>query len=168
MDAYIIPFLLAILLVASLIKKLPAYDIFIAGAGKALSLCANLFPFLVAVFVAVQLFRASGASRLVAKALSPLFSILGVPSELIELILIRPLSGSAALSLMTEIFTVYGADSYISRCAAVITGGSETVFYIAAVYFSGTNVKKLGLAVPISLFCSLFGTVLACALLRVM
>ncbi len=168
MDVYIIPVLLVLLFLVTLLKKIPAYDTFVEGAKQALSLCASLFPFLVAVFLAVQLFRVSGAAAWLSDFLSPVFSLMGIPKELVELILIRPLSGGAGLSLLSDIFTLYGPDSYVSRCACVVMGSSETIFYIAAVYFSGTEIKKLRLAIPISLVASLFGNILGCLLLRFM
>lgn len=166
MDLYIIPVLLVLLFLTALLKKIPAYDHFAEGAKQALSLCASMFPFLVAVFLAVQLFRVSGAASLLSEFLSPAFSLMGIPQELTELILIRPLSGGASLSLLSDIFAQYGPDSYVSRCACVVMGSSETIFYIAAVYFSGTEIKKLRLAIPISLIASLFGNILGCLLLR--
>lgn len=167
-DVYIIPVLLVVVFVYGLIKKIPIYASFAEGAKEAMKLCFSVFPFLVAVFLAVQLLRVSGAVEILSKIFSPLFRLLGIPTELIELMLIRPLSGNAGLSLLSEILAMYGPDSYISRCACVIMGSSETVFYIAAVYFSETNVKKLGLAVPIALIATVFGTVVGCLLLRFM
>lgn len=168
MDVYIIPVMLLALFVTTLIRRISAYDSFIEGATQALKLCASIFPFLVAVFLAVQLLRVSGAAGYLADLLAPLFKLLGMPPELIELVLIRPLSGSAGLSLLSEIYATYGPDSYISRCASVIMGGSETIFYIAAVYFSETNIKKLGWAIPISLAATLIGAIIGCLLLRFM
>ena len=167
-DVYIIPILLVAIFIYGLIKKKPIYDSFAEGAKEAMKLCVSVFPFLVAVFLAVQLLRMSGAVEILAKLFSPLFRLLGIPPELIELMLIRPLSGNAGLSLLSEIFAVYGPDSYISRCACVVMGSSETIFYITAVYFSGTKIQKLGLAIPIALVASIFGTVVGCLVLRVM
>ena len=85
-----------------------------------------------------------------------------------EIILLVPLSGNGTIALLDGIFQKYGADSYIARCAAVIAGGSETIFYICAVYFSACKVKKLRYAIPVSLFCTLLGALIACALCRFM
>lgn len=168
LDVFIVPVLLLGLFVYAFIKKVPAYDTFSKGAKEALKMCYDIFPFLVAIFLTVQLFRISGLASLLSKLLGPVFHFLGIPSELTELMLIRPLSGSAGLTLLSEIYITYGPDSYISRCASVIMSASETIFYIAAVYFSGTKIKSLGWAIPIALLATTFGSVLGCLLLRFM
>ncbi len=165
-DVYVVPGLLLLLFGYCLVRNIPAYDSFAEGAKQALWVCAGIFPFLTAVFLAVQLFRISGGSQLLSEFMSPFFRLLGIPPELSELILIRPLSGSAGLSLLSEIYALYGADSYIGRCASVVMGSSEAVFYIAAVYFADTKVKNLRMAVPISLAASLFGNIAGCLVLR--
>ena len=93
-------------------------------------------------------------------------SRLGVPTELCELVVIRPLSGNGSIAILENIYKTYGADSYIARCGSVIVGASETVFYIATVYFSTTKVRKLRYAIPISLFSCYLGAVFACLLCR--
>ena len=167
-DFYLVPALLFALFLYAFFKKVPAYDTFAEGAKAALRLCFDLFPFLVAVFLAVQLFRVSGLADLLAEVVGPVLSFLGIPPELTELMLVRPLSGSASLSLLSEIYLTYGPDSYVGRCASVVMSASETVFYIAAVYFSGTKIRSLGWAIPIALFASTAGNVLGCLLLRVL
>ncbi len=165
-DLYVIPVLMAVLFAYCLIKKLPAYDSFIDGAKQSLEVCAGVFPFLVAVFLAVQLFRESGGAAMLAHALQPVFWLIGIPGELAELILIRPLSGSAGLSLLSEIYALYGPDSVVGRSASVVMGSSETIFYIVAIYFADTKIKNLKMAVPISLAASLFGNIIGCILVR--
>ena len=167
-DVFIVPVLLLGLFIYAFIKKVPAYDTFAEGAKEALKMCFDIFPFLVAIFLTVQLFRVSGLATLMGKFLGPVFQFLGIPAELTELMLIRPLSGSAGLTLLSEIYVTYGPDSYISRCASVIMSASETIFYIAAVYFSGTKIKSLGWAIPIALLATTAGSVIGCLLLRVM
>ena len=167
-DSYIIPGLALVLLTYALIKKVPAYTCFTEGARAALKLCLDIFPYIAAIFIAVQLFRASGVSHLLSGALSPAFRLIGIPSELCELILIRPFSGNASTAMLADIFETYGADSYISRCASVIVCSSDTVFYISAVYFAGTKVKKFKCAIPVALLCNLFAAIVACVMIRVM
>lgn len=166
-NLYILPVLILILFIYAFIKKVPAYDTFTEGAKEALQMCFRIFPFLIAIFLAVTLFRVSGMSKLFSQAFAPVFNLIGIPSELTELMFIKPLSGSASLTLLGEIYALYGPDSYVSRCASVIMSSSETVFYIAAVYFSNTKVRSLKLAVPISLLASIFASVIACLILRI-
>ncbi|MDD4833027.1 MAG: spore maturation protein, partial [Clostridia bacterium] len=93
---------------------------------------------------------------------------LGVPAELSELIILRPFTGSGSIAILNDIYAQYGVDSYVGRCASVIMGVSETVFYIAGVYFAKTEIKKLGCAIPVALVCSFIGCILACLFCRIM
>ena len=118
--------------------------------------------------IAVALLRASGITYYISSILSPVFSFLGVPSELCELIILRPFTGSGSYALLSDVFTLYGADSYISRCACVILGCSETIFYVTTIYLSQTKVKKLLYAIPVALIASLIGAIVGCLLCKVM
>ena len=118
--------------------------------------------------IAVALLRASGVTEFLAKCLAPIFNFLGIPPELCELILLRPFTGSGSYALLNDVFLVYGADSYIGRCASVILGCSETIFYVATVYLSQTKVKRLGFAIPCALIASMVGAVVACLLCKIM
>lgn len=168
MTIYILPAIFIILLVVCLVKKVKVYDCFVLGTKDSVSLIFEILPYLAAIFIAIEAFKASGLSDLIASALSKPLAYIGIPSEIAQLMLLVPLSGSGTTALVQEIITTYGADSYIARCATVIAGGSETIFYISAIYFSQCKVKKLRYAIPVSLLASLLGTLLACALCRVM
>lgn len=168
MSSYIIPFLFLTILVYSAKKKVKPYDAFTEGAKSALPFAANIFPYLVSIFVLTELFEASGISDFLTQILSPVFGFLGIPKELCKLVMIKPFSGSGSLAMLSEIFSEYGADSYLARCACVIYGSSETVFYIAAVYFANVKNKKLLLPIIISLFASFCSCVFACFICRIM
>ncbi|MDY6023347.1 MAG: hypothetical protein SPJ19_00885 [Candidatus Borkfalkiaceae bacterium] len=168
MSSYIIPFLFLTILVYSAIKKVKPYDAFTEGAKSALPFAANIFPYLVSIFVLTELFEASGISDFLTQILSPVFGFLGIPKELCKLVMIKPFSGSGSLAMLSEIFSEYGADSYLARCACVIYGSSETVFYIAAVYFANVKNKKLLLPIIISLFASFCSCVFACFICKIM
>jgi spore maturation protein B len=109
-----------------------------------------------------ELFEASGLAAFIQTALSPLFCSLGIPEEVCKLILIKPFSGSGSLTYLTNIISTYGADSYIARCACVIYGSSETLFYISAIYFAKTSHKKLILPITLILLSTFISTVLGC------
>ena len=162
MSAYFIPVFLLIILIFCIFKKVKPYDAFTEGAKSAVPFATSIFPYLVSIFVLTELFEASGLSDLFTTWLSPVFRFLGIPKELTKLVLIKPFSGSGALALLTEIFTEYEVDSYLARCACVIYGSSETVFYIAAVYFAGAKTKKLLTPIVISLVASFASCVFAC------
>ncbi len=116
--------------------------------------------------VAVEAFRVSGASAYLADALAPALQSVGLPKELAELMFLRPVSGAGSLAVLDGIYSDYGADSYIGRCASVIYGSSETIFYISTIYFSQSHVRKLRYAIPVALIATLTGCITGCYLLR--
>ena len=130
---YIIPLFFILIFTFAFIKKVKPYDTFVDGVKSAVPFAVNVFPYLVSIFVLTELFEISGLSSLISDFLSPVFGFLGIPKELTKLVLIKPFSGSGSLATLSEIFTTYGAESYIARCACVIYGSSETVFYVASV-----------------------------------
>lgn len=168
MSVYILPVLFLLLFVYCVFKRINTYDHFVKGAKGAIQLVVDIFPFIASILIAVALLRVSGITDFLGNILSPFFRLLGIPTELCELVLLRPFTGSGSYGILENIFTTYGADSYISRCACVIMGCSETIFYVATVYISQTKVKKLLYAIPVALFCSLVGTILACLVCKVM
>lgn len=166
---YIIPFLIFILLVCATIKKdVKPYKSFVNGAKQSLNLIFDIFAYIVAVFVFIEIFDKSGLTSVLAKAFAPVFNLLGIPTELTKLIVLKPFSGSGGLALLQDIFTAYGVDSYIGRCASVILASSDTVFYVSTVYFSKTSVQKLGIAIPVALFATFLSVVLSCLFCRIM
>ncbi len=168
MSVYILPVLFLLLFVYCVFKRINTYDHFVKGAKGAIQLVVDIFPFIASILIAVALLRVSGITDFLGNILSPFFRILGIPKELCELVLLRPFTGSGSYGILENIFSTYGADSYISRCACVIMGCSETIFYVATVYISQTKVKKLLYAIPVALFCSLVGTILACLVCKIM
>ena len=163
----LVPLLIVFLIVYAKAKKVEPYQSFISGAKTSAPLVFSIFPYLVAMFVSIELFRLSGLANLISSWLAPVFKVLGIPIELSEFVLLRPFSGNASIVMLKNIFAQYGVDSYVSRCACVIMGGSDTVFYVASIYFSGTKVKRTLLAIPIALLCSIFACVLSCWLCKI-
>ena len=168
MAIYIIPVFIIFLLIYSLVKKINAYDSFVEGAKQAIDLCINTFPYLVAIFSIVELLQASGLSEIISSIASPFFKILGIPSELTEFLIIRPFTGSGSIGMLSNLFSLYGPDSFVSKCACVIMSCSETTFYVVAVYFSTTKIKKLRYVIPVCLISAFLGSMIACALCRIM
>lgn len=162
MSAYLIPILFLAIFVVAIVKKVKPYDAFTEGAKSAIPFAISIFPYLTSIFVLTELFEVSGISNYLTTTLSPVFSFFGIPKEVTKLVLIKPFSGSGSLAVLNDIFTTYGVDSYISRCASAIYGSSETVFYIASVYFAGAKTKKLTKPIIISLVASFFSCVSAC------
>lgn len=164
----LLPFVFIAAFVCAFVKKVNAYGSFIQGAKEAVPLAVSLFPFVAAVIIAVELMRASGLYNVFNFVFSPFLKLLGIPEELSQLALLRPFSGSGSLALLNDVFTAYGPDSYVGRCASVMFGSTETVFYIATVYFSGTKVRRLGGALVIALACCVLSAALACLLCKFM
>ena len=166
MASYIIPIILIILFIFCFVKNVNAYDHFIIGAKGAINLCITTFPYLVAIFCAVELFKISGLSEVVANFVSPVFNFLGIPKELANFMVLRPFSGSGSMAMLTELYQTYGPDSYISKCASIIISCTETVFYVVAVYFSSVKIKKLKGTVFLALLSTFIGSILACQICR--
>ena len=168
MTIYILPSLLIFVLIYGKFKKVHCYDTFVKGASKGLHLAIDLFAYIAAIMICVAVLRASGITNSLIHLCRPVFNFLGIPTEIIELVLLKPFSGSGSIAILENIISTYGADSYISRCACVIAGSSETTFYISSVYFSKTSVKKLGYAIPIALLCTFLGAIFSCLICKVM
>ena len=154
---YLVPILLLLSSAAALGRKENSYDLLLQGGAEGLRLLKDLVPTLIVLLTAVELFRASGAAELLQGLCAPLFSLLGIPPECALLMLIRPISGSAALAVGTDILRTYGVDSQIGRTAAVMLGSTETTFYTVSVYFGAAGIQKTRYTLPAALFADLVG-----------
>ena len=161
---YIIPAIIAIVLIAALAKKLPSYELFIDGAEEGMKIVAGIFPPLAAVLTAAYMLRASGTLDLIISFLSPITGF--IPAEVMPLALIRPISGSGAIGILSEILNTHGADSEIGRIASVIMGSTETTFYCLCVYFAKTRVKHNLKAVPFAATGDIVGILMAVILIK--
>lgn len=168
MSKFILPVFIILVLIIGYVKKVGVYDSFVEGSSQSVKLILEIFPYICAVLIAVELFSLSGLNAYFSRFLAPVFNLFGIPEELCELVVIRPLSGNGSIAILENIYKTYGADSYVARCGSVIVGASETVFYIATVYFSTIKVKKLRYAIPVSLFSCYLGAIMACLLCRFM
>ena len=148
-------------------RGVDVYDALIHGGGEGLEVLLRIVPSLIALMTAVYMLRASGALELAAQALSPVLSLLGIPPETVGLLLVRPVSGSAALGVGAELIQSWGPDSYLGRVAAVMLGSTETTFYTIAVYFGAAGIVKTRYAVPAALCADLAGFLAAAWAVRV-
>ncbi len=147
-------------------RKKNLFDEFLLGAADGGRTAVRLLPTLVALMAGVSMLRASGVIDLLAEWLRPAALALGVPSEMLSLVLLRPVSGSASNALLLDIFESYGADSLVGLCASVLLGSSDTVFYIVAVYFSAVGVRRTRHTLPVALLVALVALLLSCAVCR--
>ncbi len=159
-------FLFAIPLYGAL-RGVKVYESFVEGAKEGFQVGVRIIPYLVAILVAVGMLRGAGGIALLARWLDPVFTIVGMPAEILPLAIMRPLSGSGSLGIVTELVKTHGPDSFIGRLAATAYGSTETTFYVLAVYFGAVGIKKARHAVVAGLFAdavSLIAAVIICRL----
>lgn len=166
MTDYVVPLILLAASVLVLRKKENTYDLLLQGGAEGLRLLLSIMPALVILLTAVHMLRASGAFEILSKLLAPLFRLVGIPPETAILVLIRPISGSAALAVGTELMGQYGVNSQIGRTVAVMLGSTETTFYTISVYFGAVGIKKTRYAVPAALFADFIGFFMASLTVR--
>ncbi len=164
----VIPFLFLATLVLAKRKKVRAYDSFTEGIKGVVPLLLSTFPYLAAVSMLMKLMEVSGLGAWCVERLAPVFEGVGVPKEIVPLVLMKPLSGSGGLATLSGVLERHGVDSYISRCACVVYGSSETIFYVGAVYFADVKRNGLAKAMGIAVAAYLAATVFACFVCRIL
>ncbi len=158
---YIVPILLLAASAFALRKKENSYNILLDGATEGLKILLGLVPILILLLTAVTMLRASGAVEALSSLLAPFFHLFGIPPETAILVLIRPISGSAALAVGTELMAHYGVDSQIGRTAAIMLGSTETTFYTISVYFGAAGIRKTRYTIPAALIADFTGFLMA-------
>ena len=162
LSKYIIPFLLVgIPFYGLVLKKIKVYESFVEGAKDGFTIAVRIIPYLVAILVAIGMFRASGALDLLLNFLSPVLTLIGFPPENLPLALMRPLSGSGSLGLLTDLINIHGPDSLIAKIGATMYGSTETTFYVLAVYFGSVGIRKTRYALIAGLFADAVGVLSA-------
>lgn len=159
-------FVVGIPFYAAAVKKINVFDAFIVGAKQGFDTILNIMPYLIAMIVAIGMLRASGFFSLMAKLLSPLLAMIGMPPEVLPLALIRPFSGSASTGLMAELIHQYGGDSLIAKISATMMGSTETTFYVIAVYFGSIGIRRTRHAIPAGLLADLAGIIASVIICR--
>jgi spore maturation protein B len=159
---YIIPLLLVgIPFYGLAVKKVQVYEVFVEGAKDGFTIAVRIIPYLVAILVAIGMFRASGALDLLLGVLAPVLNFIGFPAENLPLALMRPLSGSGSLGMLTDLVNEYGADSIQAKIGATMFGSSETTFYVLAVYFGSVGITKSRHAIAAGLTADAVGALAA-------
>ena len=146
-----IPLMILIIFAAGLARRVNIYDAFIEGAAQGFKLAVDLIPYFLAMMVAISMFRASGAMTIAAILLKPLTNALGIPSEILPLAILRPLSGGGALGVATELIHTFGPDSFIGRLASTMQGTSDTTFFVLTLYFGSVGIKNYRYALALGL-----------------
>lgn len=165
---YLVPLLLFGAISAGLGRKENPYPLMLQGCSEGLNLLFSIVPPLVLLLTAVHMLQASGAATLISHLLAPLFRFCGIPEETVLLVLIRPISGSAALAVGADLMARYGPDSTIGRTVAVMLGSTETTFYAISVYFGAAGIQKTRYAIPAALIADFVGFLMASLTVRLL
>lgn len=160
-SVWAIPFLLFIIPVLAIKNKVKVYETFVDGAKGGFEVAVKIIPYLVAILVAIGMFRASGAMDIFVRIISPITDLIDMPAEALPAALMRPLSGSGTLGIATELMNEHGPDSFIGRLVSTFFGSTETTFYVIAVYFGAVGIKKTRHAVPAGLIGDIAGLLAA-------
>ncbi|UOQ87408.1 spore maturation protein [Gracilibacillus salinarum] len=158
---WIVPVTVMFILLVAIIKKVPAYEVFVEGGKEGLKMSVSLLPFLLGMLVAIAILRSSGALDAFIQLVEPILIKVGIPAEIAPLAILRPISGTAALSVTSEIIQVYGPDSFLGRLASTMQGSTDTTFYILTVYFGAVGIKKMGNALKIGLIADFIGIIVS-------
>lgn len=159
LSLWIIPVLISFILVLAVWNRVPVYETFVEGAKDGFQTAVQIIPHLVGMMVAITVFRESGALDLLSNFLQPILVLLHFPSEVFPLAMLRPISGTGALALTTDLISTYGPDSFIGRLASTMQGSTDTTLYIVTVYFGAVGIKKVGYAVKVGLLADLAGII---------
>ncbi len=154
-----VPAIILIIISYGIVEKKKVFDIFLEGAKEGLGIVLNIFPTLIGIFVAVGALRNSGVLELIISILEPVIKLLRIPTEIMPLAILRPISGSATMAVATDIMSTYGVDSKIGLIASTIMGSTETTFYTIAIYTSAVRVKKIRFVLVASLAADIVGVV---------
>lgn len=156
---WIIPSFLVIVLLVAGWKKIPAYEHFVEGGKEGVSMAFSLLPFLVGMIVSISILRSSGALDAFITLISPVLTFMGIPPEILPLAIVRPISGTAALGMTTELIATHGPDSFIGRLASTMQGSTDTTLYVLTVYFGAVGIKRMGNALKVGLLADVIGIV---------
>lgn len=156
-----LPAIILLILTLGLIKKVPLYEVFTEGAKDGFTVAINIIPYLVAIIVGISMFRACGIIEMIQTSFAGILTAIHVPADVIPVMIVRPLSGSAALGVFSDIANTLGPDAYATKLAAIMVGSSETTFYVLAVYFGAIGITKLRYALLVGVLADIIGFVAA-------
>ncbi|PYZ94460.1 spore maturation protein [Salipaludibacillus keqinensis] len=163
---WIIPSFIMVILITATWKRVPTYEAFTEGAKEGVQISFSIIPYLVGMLVSIKVFRESGALEFFIDLFRPLFSMFYIPVEIIPLALIRPLSGTGALGMTSDLIATYGPDSFIGRLASTMQGSTDTTFYVLTVYFGAIGIKKMGDALKVGLSADVIGIIASIIIVR--
>ncbi|MBN8190802.1 spore maturation protein [Bacillus sp. NTK074B] len=165
---WLIPVMIGFILIYGTIKKVPTYEVFVDGGKEGIKIAVSIIPFLIGMLVAITIFRESGALEFFVGLMRPALLALGIPPEIVPLAIIRPISGTAALGMMSDMIATYGPDSFIGRLASTLQGSTDTTLYVLTVYFGAVGIRKMGDALKVGLLADLVGIAAAIFIVTIM
>lgn len=165
-SAWAIPVLVTVVLIYAAWKKIPIFDTFVEGGKEGFGIAVSLIPYLVAMLVALGIFRESGAFDLFVRLVKPLTKLLGIPGEVLPLAIMRPISGNGALAIAAEIMQRHGPDSLLGLIASTMQGCTETTFYVLTVYFGSVGIRKIRYSMTVGLLADVVGFVVSVLVCR--
>lgn len=158
-STWIIPCFILVVLLTATWKRLTTYELFVEGGKEGVKMAFSLLPFLVGMIVAIAILRSSGALEAFVELITPVLGFFGIPADIVPLALIRPISGTAALGMTTEIISQHGPDSFMGRLASTMQGSTDTTLYILTIYFGAVRIKKMRYALKVGLLADLVGII---------
>lgn len=164
----IIPLLVLVVIIYGILKKINVYDVFVSGAKEGLEIGFSLFPCLLGMILGINILVKSNILDLIFGILKPIFTFLKVPVEILPLAFLRPISGSASLSVLSNLLATYGPDSFIGRLASTIQGSTDTTIYILTLYFGSIGIKKIRYALKAGLIADLFGIIVSIIIVSIL
>ena len=158
-SSLIIPIMVLSVVIYGIYKKVNIYDVFIEGAKESFEMIFTIFPYLLGMMLAINLFLHSNILSNLSNLISPLLDLIGVPFDIVPMAIMRPISGNSSLAILNNIFLNYGPDSFIGRLASTIQGSTDTTFYVLTLYFGSVGIKKIRYALIAGLFAELIGII---------
>ncbi|MBZ5750398.1 MULTISPECIES: spore maturation protein [Metabacillus] len=165
---WLMPVIIGAILIYGTFKKVPTYETFVEGGKEGITISFSIIPYLVGMMVAISIFRASGALEFLMNIMKPMLEVLNIPAEIVPLAFIRPISGTAALGITSDIIATYGPDSFIGMLAATMQGSTDTTLYVLTVYFGAVGIKKMGDALKVGLLADLIGIIASIIIVTLM
>lgn len=156
---WLIPVMIGFILIYATIKRVPTYESFVDGGKEGIQIAFSIIPYLVGMLVAITVFRESGALEFFINLIRPFLLRIGIPADIVPLAMIRPISGTAALGMTSDLIATHGPDSFIGRLASTMQGSTDTTLYILTVYFGAIGIRKMGDALKVGLLADIIGII---------
>ena len=163
----IIPIMVLSVVIYGIYKKINIYDVFIDGAKESFEMIFTIFPYLLGMMLAINLFLHSNFLEIISNFISPVLDLIGIPFDIVPMAIMRPISGSSSLAILNNIYTDFGPDSFIGRLASTIQGSTDTTFYVLTLYFGSVGIKKIRYSLLAGLFADLIGIITSIMIVKI-